>query len=40
MKRAEEDVYVTQGSTFENKENLAQSALKQFVDRYGGYKVR
>ena len=39
MKRAEEDVYVTQGSTFENKENLAQSALKQFVDRYEGTRL-
>ena len=39
MKRAEDDVYVTQGSTFENKENLAQSALKQFVDRYEGTRL-
>ena len=39
MKRAEDDVYVTQGSTFENKENLAQSSLKQFVDRYEGTRL-
>lgn len=39
MKRAEDDVYVTQGSTFENKQNLAQSALKQFVDRYEGTRL-
>jgi predicted phage terminase large subunit-like protein len=39
MKRAENDVYVTQGSTFENKDNLAESALKQFVDRYEGTRL-
>ncbi len=39
MKRAKEDVYVTQGSTFENRQNLAQSALKQFVDRYEGTRL-
>ncbi len=39
MKRANEDVYVTQGSTFENQDNLAESALKQFVDRYEGTRL-
>ena len=39
VKRADKDVYMTQGSTFENKENLAESALQQFIDRYEGTRL-
>lgn len=31
-----DDVYVTRGSTFENEENLAESALQMLKDRYEG----
>ena len=39
MKRSKDDIYITKGSTFENKDNLAESALKQFVDRYEGTRL-
>ena len=37
--RKENDVFVTQGNTFENEDNLAESALEQFKDRYEGTRL-
>jgi len=39
FKRKTEDVYVTTGNTFENKDNLADSALEQFKERYEGTRL-
>jgi phage terminase large subunit-like protein len=39
FKRRTEDVYVTQGSTYENVDNLAPSALEQFRERYEGTRL-
>jgi phage terminase large subunit-like protein len=39
LKREKKDVFVTRGNTFENKENLADSALAQFKDRYEGTRL-
>ena len=37
--RRNQDVYVTQGSTYENVDNLAPSALRQFKERYEGTRL-
>lgn len=37
--RRNEDVYITQGSTYENVDNLAPSALQQFKVRYEGTRL-
>lgn len=37
--RKNEDVYITQGNTFENENNLAESALEQFKERYEGTRL-
>ena len=37
--RKDKDVFITQGSTFENQNNLAESALEQFKDRYEGTRL-
>lgn len=37
--RKDKDVFITQGSTFENQDNLAESALEQFKDRYEGTRL-
>ena len=39
FKRKHKDVHVTQGNTFENEDNLAQSALDQFKDLYEGTRL-
>ena len=39
FERKNKDVFVTQGSTFENEDNLAESALEQFKDRYEGTRL-
>tara|TARA_R100000426_G_scaffold7301_1_gene8858 strand:- start:10960 stop:12219 length:1260 start_codon:yes stop_codon:yes gene_type:complete len=39
FERKEKDVFVTQGNTFENQANLAQSALEQFKERYEGTRL-
>ena len=39
VNRAGEDVYLTQGNTFENDQNLAESALKQLRERYSGTRL-
>ena len=39
FKRKNEDVFITQGSTYENQENLADSALEQFKERYEGTRL-
>lgn len=39
FERKDKDVFVTQGSTFENQDNLAESALEQFKDRYEGTRL-
>lgn len=39
FKRKHKDVYVTQGNTFENKDNLAQTALDSFKDLYEGTRL-
>ena len=38
-KRAGADVHITKGNTFENEENLADSALAQLKDRYEGTRL-
>ena len=39
VKRADQDVYLTQGNTFENFENLAETALEQLKERYEGTRL-
>jgi predicted phage terminase large subunit-like protein len=39
IKRSGSDVYVTTGTTFENYDNLADSALKQLEERYAGTRL-
>ena len=39
FKRKEQDVFITQGSTYENQEHLAESALEQFKERYEGTRL-
>ena len=39
FKRKHKDVYVTQGNTFENEDNLAQTALDSFKDLYEGTRL-
>ena len=39
FERKNKDVFVTQGSTFENEDNLAESALEQFKERYEGTRL-
>ena len=36
LKRRDKDVYVTTGTTFDNKKHLAESALQQLRDKYEG----
>jgi len=36
LKRRDKDVYVTTGTTFDNKKHLAESALQQLKDKYEG----
>jgi len=35
----DQDTYVTRGSTFDNKDNLARPFIKQIEDRYGGTRL-
>lgn len=39
MKRVGADVHLTSGTTFENYDNLAESALKQLEERYAGTRL-
>ena len=39
FKRKGQDVFITQGSTYENQEHLAESALEQFKERYEGTRL-
>ena len=39
VKRANKDVHLTRGSTFENHKNLAKSALEQLKEKYEGTKL-
>lgn len=36
---ADEDTFVTRGSTLDNEANLAKSTIKQLYDRYGGTRI-
>ncbi len=39
FQRKNKDVFITQGTTFENEANLAESALQQFKERYEGTRL-
>ena len=39
VRRKDKDVHLTSGNTFENHENLAESALKQLEERYAGTRL-
>lgn len=39
VKRADDDVHLTKGSTFENYENLAESAIQQLKEKYEGTRL-
>lgn len=39
LKRSNRDVYVTRGSTYENEDNLAPSALEQYKELYEGTRL-